>query len=71
MFEFGHPDQILSYRGSNVHDRVNRIRFNTLGNKVCSQCLPNQGNRVYQVKIREMHVGFEISGENQRIPLNL
>jgi len=33
MFEFGHPDQILSYRGSSVRDRVNRIRFNTLGNK--------------------------------------
>lgn len=34
MFEFGHPEQILPYRGPNVNDRVNRIRFNTLGNKV-------------------------------------
>lgn len=35
MFEFGHPEQIVSFRGPNVHDRVNRIRFNSLGNKVC------------------------------------
>ena len=36
MFEFGHPEQILSFRGPNVHERVNRIRFNSLGNKVCT-----------------------------------
>ena len=35
MFEFMHPEQINSCRGPNVHDRVNRIRFNSLGNKVC------------------------------------
>ena len=35
MFEFGHPEQIVSFRGPNVHDRVNRIRFTSLGNKVC------------------------------------
>ena len=35
IFEFGHPEQICSFRGPNVHERVNRIRFNSLGNKVC------------------------------------
>eukprot|EP00794_Sanderia_malayensis_P010274 gene10274-11329_t len=33
MFEFGHPDQIVMFRGPGTNDRVNRVRFNSLGNK--------------------------------------
>lgn len=34
MFEFVHPDQIAQFRGSGQNERVNKIQFNPLGNKV-------------------------------------
>ena len=34
MFEFVHPDQIAQFRGSGQNERVNKIHFNSLGNKV-------------------------------------
>ena len=34
MYEFIHPDQIVQFRGAGQNDRVNKVQFNPLGNKV-------------------------------------
>ena len=34
MWEFGHPDEIAKFRDGGVHERVNKVQFNPLGNKV-------------------------------------
>lgn len=41
MFEFVHPDQITQFRGAGQNDRVNKIHFNSLGNKVSLYYSPN------------------------------
>jgi len=33
MWEFIHPDQIMQFRGAGQNERVNKVQFNTLGNK--------------------------------------
>ena len=34
MWEFVHPDVIVSFRGAGQNERVNKVQFNPLGNKV-------------------------------------
>lgn len=39
MFEFMHPDQITLFRPPGQNERVNKIAFNPMGNKVLYTCI--------------------------------